>query len=153
MIAIRRSRPEDGQRAVEIWRAAVDATHHFLTPEHRAEIDALVQDFLPRSEMWLAVDEADRPVAFMIAANGRMEGLFVDPACHGRGIGRALVTHAFAERSLLTTEVNEQNPAALAFYERLGFVRTGRSETDEDGRPYPLIHLRLESPLPPRRES
>jgi len=153
VIAIRRSRPEDGQRAVEIWRAAVDATHHFLTPEHRAEIDALVQDFLPRSEMWLAVDEADRPVAFMIAANGRMEGLFVDPACHGRGIGRALVTHAFAERSLLTTEVNEQNPAALAFYERLGFVRTGRSETDEDGRPYPLIHLRLESPLPPRRES
>jgi putative acetyltransferase len=143
MIAIRASRPEDGQRAVEIWRAAVDATHHFLTPQHRAEIDALVQDFLPRTAMWLAVDEADRPVAFMITGDGRMEGLFVDPACHGRGIGRALVAHALAEGSALTTEVNEQNPAALAFYEHLGFVRTGRSETDEDGRPYPLIHLRL----------
>jgi putative acetyltransferase len=146
MIAIRRSRPEDGQRAIDIWRAAVDATHHFLTLADRAEIDELVRDFLPRTEMWLAADEADRPIAFMIASEGRMEGLFVDPAYHGRGVGRALVTHALTEGSALMTDVNEQNPAALAFYEHLGFVRTGRSETDEDGRPYPLIHLRLEIP-------
>jgi putative acetyltransferase len=146
MIAIRRSRPEDGQRAIDIWRAAVDATHHFLTLADRAEIDELVRDFLPRTEMWLAADEADRPIAFTIASEGRMEGLFVDPAYHGRGVGRALVTHALTEGSALMTDVNEQNPAALAFYEHLGFVRIGRSETDDHGRPYPLIHLRLESP-------
>jgi len=148
MIAIRASRPEDGSRAVEIWRAAVDATHHFLTPESRAEIDLAVQDFLPKTDLWLAVDEADLPIGFTIASEGRMDGLFVDPAYHGRGVGRALVMHALAENPALTTDVNEQNPAALAFYEHLGFVRTGRSETDEDGRPYPLIHLRLENPLP-----
>lgn len=152
MIAIRSSRPEDGLRAVEIWRAAVDATHHFLTPESRAEIDLAVQDFLPGTDMTLAVDEADRPIGFMIAGEGRMDALFVDPACHGRGVGRALVAHALAESPVLTTDVNEQNPAALAFYEHVGFVRTGRSETDDQGRPYPLIHLRLQSPLPRSRE-
>ena len=143
MIALRRSRPDDGPRAVEIWRDAVDATHHFLTPEDRVAIDLLVQDFLPKTDLWLAVDEADRPIGFMIARDGRMEGLFVDPAHHGHGVGRALVAQALAESPVLTTDVNEQNPAALAFYEHLGFVRTGRSETDDYGRPYPLIHLRL----------
>jgi putative acetyltransferase len=143
MIAIRGSRPEEGARAVEIWRAAVDATHHFLTPEDRAEIDLLVQDFLPRSALWLAVDEADRPVGFMIAGEGLIDGLFVDPAYHGTGVGRALVAHARAASPVLTTDVNEQNEGALAFYEHLGFVRTGRSDTDDHGRPYPLIHLCL----------
>jgi putative acetyltransferase len=38
--------------------------------------------------------------------------------------------------------VNEQNRSALAFYEHLGFERTGRSPVDGQGRPYPLIHLR-----------
>lgn len=104
-----------------------------------------MQDFLPKSEMWLAVDEADTPLGFMIAGEGRIDALFVDPAHHGRGVGRALVDHARAASPVLTTDVNEQNRAALTFYEHLGFVRTGRSETDEDGRPYPLIHLRLKS--------
>lgn len=141
-ITIRRSRPEDGPHAVAIWRAAVDATHGFLTPDHRAEIDLLVQDFLPKADLWLAVDADDRAIGFMLAGNGHMDALFIDPAHHGAGIGRALVAHALAESPLLTTDVNEQNPGARAFYERLGFVVTGRSETDDHGRPYPLLHLR-----------
>jgi putative acetyltransferase len=144
MISIRRSRPEDGPRAVAIWRAAVDATHHFLTPEHRAEIDLLVRDFLPGADLWLAVDMDDRALGFALVADGHMHALFVDPAHHGAGVGRALVARGIAESPALTTDVNEQNPGALAFYRRLGFVVTGRSETDDDGRPYPLLHLRLE---------
>ena len=142
MTAIRRSRPEDGVRAVAIWRAAVDATHHFLTPEHRVEIDLLVQDFLPRADLWLAVDADDRAIGFMIAGDGHMDALFVDAEHHGQGVGRALVAQALAENPSLTTDVNEQNPGALAFYRRLGFEVTGRSETDDHGRPYPLLHLR-----------
>jgi hypothetical protein len=34
MIAIRRSRPEDGARAIAIWREAVDATHPLLHLRH-----------------------------------------------------------------------------------------------------------------------
>ena len=140
---IRRARPLDNERALAIWRASVDATHHFLTPADRARIDLLVQDLLPRTEMWLAVDADGRPIGFMIAGEGRIEGLFVDPVHHGVGVGRALVAHARTESPVLTTEVNEQNEAALAFYEHIGFVRTGRSETDDQGLPYPLIHLYL----------
>ena len=43
----------------------------------------------------------------------------------------------------ITTSVNEQNGQAVGFYERMGFVPVGRSERDDQGRPYPLIHLRF----------
>jgi putative acetyltransferase len=39
--------------------------------------------------------------------------------------------------------VNEQNPAACRFYQACGFVVIGRSEVDDAGRPYPLLHMRL----------
>ena len=50
--------------------------------------------------------------------------------------------HARSLHPVLTVDVNEQNPRAIGFYERLGFARTGRSETDDQGRPYPLLHMR-----------
>ncbi|MUL77609.1 hypothetical protein [Mycolicibacterium sp. CBMA 226] len=35
----------------------------------------------------------------------------------------------------------EQNPQAVGFYHRHGFVTLSRSETDGDGRPFPILHL------------
>jgi putative acetyltransferase len=141
MFTIRRAQAGEGDRIVEIWRAAVDATHDFLSTGDRAAIDAEVCAFLPHAPLWLAVDGKDRPLAFMLLDSGQMEALFVDPAVHGRGIGAALVRHALALHPGLTTDVNEQNGRAVGFYERLGFRRTGRSPCDGQGRPYPLIHL------------
>lgn len=142
MIMIRPSGPYDGQRVVAIWAAAVDATHHFLSKEDRAAIGAEVASFLPAAPLTLAVDEADRPLGFMLLTDGHMDALFVDPAHHGQGVGRALLAHALARHPGLTTDVNEQNAGALAFYRSQGFVETGRSPTDDQGRAYPLIHLR-----------
>ena len=145
MVSIRLSTPADGDQVVRIWRDAVDATHDFLTPEDRAAIDAEVQAFLPAASLWLAVDQTDRPLGFMGLSGSHMDALFIDPACHGRGVGRALVEHAAAMHPRMTTDVNEQNPGALAFYRRLGFEPTGRSVLDDQGRPYPLIHLAREA--------
>lgn len=142
---IRLSTSKDMAAAVEIWRRAVDATHAFLTPEDRAEIDAEVSAFFPQATLHLAVDHNDTPLALMYLDNGHMEALFVDPACRGKGIGKSLIQAALAAAPNLTTDVNEQNLGALAFYEAIGFERTGRSERDGQGRPYPLIHLRYRS--------
>jgi putative acetyltransferase len=46
-------------------------------------------------------------------------------------------------------DVNEQNVAARGFYEACGFVVEGRSEVDDQERPYPLLHLRLAAPNQP----
>ncbi len=142
MMVIRQSRPDDSARVMDIWRAAVDATHHFLLPQHRAAIEAELAGFLPSAPLWLAVDGEDRAIGFMLLDGAQMEALFVDPACHGQGVGRALVDHARGLHRVLTTDVNAQNPQAAGFYARLGFVEVGRSDRDGQGRPYPLIHLR-----------
>ena len=141
MIMIRPSRPDEGTRIIEIWRGAVDATHYFLTPEDRIAIDEMVCGFLPYAPLWLAVDENDYPLAFMLIDDGHMEALFVDPAWRGSGIGAALVQHGLTLHPQMTTDVNEQNDQAVRFYERMGFRQTGRSPIDGQGRPYPLIHL------------
>lgn len=143
MVRIRESTPDDGERAVQIWRDAVDATHDFLTTEDRAAIEVEVRGFLPMAPLWLAVDVDDRPVGFMLLDGTSMEALFIDPAHRGVGIGQALVTHALGRCPSLTTEVYEQNAQAVGFYKRLGFVPTGRSQLDGQGREYPLIHLRF----------
>ncbi|QKI69753.1 acetyltransferase [Achromobacter xylosoxidans] len=148
MITLRTSTPADGARIVDIWRRAVDATHDFLSPRDRRDIEAEVVAFLPAATLDLAVDANDRALAFMLLDGSHMEALFVDPDARGTGVGRALVEDALRRYPGLSTDVNEQNAQAIGFYERLGFERTGRSERDGQGRAYPLIHLRHRGDAP-----
>ncbi|MDT4864832.1 Acetyltransferase (GNAT) domain protein [compost metagenome] len=86
-------------------------------------------------------DADGRIAGFIGTAQDRVEMLFVDPAQHGRGIGRALLEHALAEGAC-KVDVNEQNPQAVGFYLRLGFAQYRRSEVDGSGKPFPILHLR-----------
>lgn len=143
MIAIRKATPADLPRALEIWRAAVDATHGFLTAKDRAEIDIMVErDHLPNVDLWVATDTHGCVQGFLGLGDEEIDSLFVDPAMHGQGYGGALVAHALQRFPHVRVDASEQAPQAVAFYERRGFVRTGRSPTDPMGRPYPLIHFR-----------
>ena len=127
---------------IDIWRSAVDATHLFLTAHDRADIDRIVSDeYLPNAELWVAVDEADRPMGFLAVGEGAIDALFVDSAVHGQGYGTALVNHALSIVPDATVDANEQASNAVGFYVSRGFRVVGRSPTDGDGRPYPLIHL------------
>ena len=139
---IRRGTPDDVPRALEIWRTAVDATHGFLTPEDRAEIDTMVaEEFLPNAELILAVDEANRPIGFLVMDESMIDALFVDPAHQGLGYGTLLLHHALSLEPQATVDASEQASNALPFYLARGFKVVGRTETDPQGRPYPLIHL------------
>ena len=127
----------------EIWRRAVDATHDFLADADRDAIEGrLVAEFLPA--VVLSVAEVDgRVVGFSGVLGEKVEMLFVDPAVHGTGVGTALLERVVAEHGVTEVDVNEQNGQAVRFYDRRGFEVVGRSETDDEGRPYPLLHLRL----------
>jgi putative acetyltransferase len=144
---IRRSRAADIDTLVALWERSVRATHDFLT---EADIDALrphagealSDDAL---ELWVLAraEKAGLPIGFMGLADHDIAALFLEPAWRGRGAGRRLVAHAQALRDgQLTVDVNEQNHAARGFYEALGFIVVNRSPLDDDGRPFPVLHMR-----------
>lgn len=108
MFTIRPSRPDEGERIIEIWREAVDATHHFLSSEDRIAIEREVGSFLPQAPLWLVVDQDDCPLAFMFIDDGHMEALFVEPSSHGQGIGAALVRHCLTLHPSMTTDVTSK---------------------------------------------
>jgi putative acetyltransferase len=141
-MTVRRGTAADVPRALEIWRSAVDATHGFLSPEHRAEIDTMVaNEFLPAAELWVVDDEAGKPLGFLVMDGDLIDALFVDPAVHGRGVGTKLLDHALKLAPNARVDASEQADNALPFYLARGFRVAGRSPTDPSGRPYPLIHL------------
>ena len=142
-MTVRQGTPTDVPRALAIWRDAVDATHGFLTPEDRREIDRMgAEKFLPNAQLWLVDDRLGRAVGFLVMDGQMIDALFVDSSLHGQGYGTALLDHALTLAPGVTVEASEQASNALPFYEAKGFVRTGRSETDPQGRPYPLIQLK-----------
>ena len=74
---------------------------------------------------------------------GMLEMLFVDEAARGKGIGSALVRHAIGALGVREVNVNEQNPQAVGFYEQMGFESYRRTETDDQGDPFPILYMRL----------
>lgn len=141
---IRRAHTTDYDPLVELWERSVRATHDFLTEADIGTLRPFVREALGDDalDLWVLTESPDVPIGFMGLAGPEIAALFLDPARRGQGGGRQLVAHAQQLREgPLTVDVNEQNPAALGFYEALGFVVVGRSPLDGDGRPFPLLHM------------
>ncbi|MBU0901798.1 MAG: GNAT family N-acetyltransferase [Gammaproteobacteria bacterium] len=134
----------DFARLVEIWEAAVRATHDFLE-EHDIQLlkPLLIGQYFPQVQLRCIRGEDGNISGFLGYAEGKVEMLFVDPLSHGTGVGRALLKHAVTHLSATQVDVNEQNPKALGFYLSQGFVVDRRSPLDGGGRPFPILHLRL----------
>jgi putative acetyltransferase len=148
-VQIRRATPADRDTLFDVWLRSVRATHTFLSEEDIQSFMPLVRHYLASSdsEFWVLCGDDGTMMGFMGMAGTKMESLFLAPEFHGRGGGRRLVEHARALRGELTVDVNEQNTAAVGFYKACGFAVEGRSELDDTGRPYPLLHMRLEPPV------
>ncbi|MBR2686970.1 MAG: acetyltransferase [Aquamicrobium sp.] len=139
---IRSYAERDTARLVDIWLAAVRATHHFLTEDDIRFFEPRLRDLhIPALEVYVAEGDDGQLLGFAGLDGANLEMLFIDPSHHGHGIGRQLVDHAVALKGRLKVDVNEQNPGALAFYLKCGFTQVGRSELDGSGKPFPLLHL------------
>ena len=133
------------EQLMNVWERSVKATHLFLRNEDIQEIKKYVPQALETiANLVVAVDKDNLPVAFMGIGNEKLEMLFIAPEERGKGLGKRLIRYGIENYSINEVTVNEQNPQAIGFYERMGFKTYKRTDHDEQGMPYPLLYMKLE---------
>ena len=136
--------PECLDRLLEVWECSVKATHAFLSGGEVEAIKAYVPQALREVPRLVAAENGKGvPIGFLGADRRRLEMLFLLPEVRGKGLGRALLHYGMERYNLREVTVNEQNPQAQGFYERMGFHVYRRTEMDGQGEPYPLLYMRL----------
>jgi putative acetyltransferase len=134
---------EHRDQLLSVWERSVQATHHFLSPQDFEVIRDLVRglDF-HQFEVYCLV-AGEQLLGFIGIADRKIEMLFLDPDSIGQGLGAKLIRFAIDERGADKVDVNEQNETAAAFYRKQGFQTFERTELDDQGKPYPLLRMRL----------
>lgn len=126
-----------------LWERSVRVSHHFLGDEDIAGLRPFVRQGLAGISVLGVAFEGDCAVGFIGIADRKIEMLFVAPEYIGRGVGRSLLRWGVEHHDADAIDVNEQNPSALAVYKHWGFEAYERTETDEQGNPFPIIKMRL----------
>ena len=133
---------DDYAELAAIWERSVRATHGFITEDDITAIrHQLESNYFTNVELF-AVRDGNSTAGFIGLSSNRIEMLFIDSHKIGCGYGTMLVDYAKG-RGADEVDVNEQNQSALKFYIDKGFEIIGRDDTDDAGRPYPILHLRL----------
>lgn len=138
---IRPMKFDEKKQVTDIWERAVRKTHDFLPEEHIVLFRPFVYGFVTPENAFV-IEENKQVVGITAKEGEKIDMLFIDPDFHHRGFGRALLTYMIEEIGLKYVDVNEQNDKAYKFYQKMGFKVIGRSETDAQGLPYPIIHLK-----------
>ena len=125
-----------------LWRQSVAQTHTFLTGKDIDEIENYVPQALKEVEHLVVAQNNGDYLGFMGIEKHRLEMLFLLPQYIGQGVGRKLIEFGIEMYQINEVTVNEQNPKAIGFYEHLGFKTYKRTETDEQGRPFPLLYMK-----------
>ena len=90
----------------------------------------------------VAENETGNPIGFMGVADNKLEMLFISNESRGLGIGKQLLQYGIENYSINELSVNEQNPTVKGFYEHMGFKVYKRTESDNQGNPYPLLYMK-----------
>jgi GNAT superfamily N-acetyltransferase len=135
-VTIREARATEAVALESLQRRSSD-----VWEEYRAQLAAhpdaieLPQAFIDAGWVRVAVADGDTPLGFSVVLPGdqgvhELDGLFVEPAHMGRGVGRALVEDAAAQAARSgASSIEVIAGPAQGFYELLGFAVIATAET------------------------
>ena len=69
--------------------------------------------------------------------------LFIDTKYFQKGYGTKILQYLIQENKVHYTDVNKDNCNAVNFYIKNGFKKYKESQKDQQGRDYPILHLKL----------
>ncbi|MBL3519557.1 GNAT family N-acetyltransferase [Aliarcobacter lanthieri] len=128
----------------EIWEDSVRATHTFL---NESDINffrpKILNEYLYAVKLYVYKDKFENILGFIGIDENKVEMLFIEPKYFKNGIGKKLLEFAITTYNIDEVDVNEQNPNAVNFYKYMGFEVINKSETDCFGKPFPLLHMKL----------
>ncbi|EOL48997.1 GNAT family N-acetyltransferase [Enterococcus caccae] len=129
---------------VDIWARSVKQTHDFLQVEDFKKIEKELPTYFPHLDVKIWTD-LEKVIGFSGVDGNKLEMFFLDPKYIGKGYGKRIVRCLLEESKIQFVDVNEQNLGAKNFYQVMGFEEYDRSEVDDAGRSYPIIHLKTNS--------
>lgn len=133
------------EQVLSVWEKSVLATHHFLSREDFIIIKNLLYKLdLNLFEIYCLTDNS-RIAGFIALSGQKIEMLFLSPEYIGLGLGKRLIRFAVSDLEANLIDVNEQNTRALQFYRKAGFEVFERTDTDDLGKNYPLLRMKLKS--------
>jgi len=146
IIAVTQRDSELIKQLTEVWESSVRATHKFLNEEDIQSFKESLPTVLTKiTHLIIAIDDQSRPIAFMGINEPEIDMLFIDDKDRGQGIGKALIHFGITNYQANQITVNEQNPQAKGFYEHMGFAAYQRLATDDQGKPFPILRMKLKN--------
>lgn len=129
---------------IDVWESAVRNTHSFLTEADIKYFKDLLPDILKQvPHLLVAYNDQRQPIGFAGINKTEIAMLFITQNYRKQGLGKQLIKLAVTNYQADKITVNTQNPEAVGFYEHIGFVTYRQQSTDDSGRPFPVLKMRL----------
>lgn len=146
MIQFREAKETDYIDLIKIWRDSVSETHLFLSVEDIDRIEKELPHYFEAVKVfiWFESNVPNEIVGFSGIHNQKLEMLFLHPISFRKGYGKTILKWLVEHEAIELVDVNKQNPSAVAFYLAQGFKIISESPTDDQGNPFPIVHLRKE---------
>ena len=128
---------------LKVWESSVRATHFFLNESDIITLKPFVEQGALYVDDFLCIKEDTEIIAFIGIHEEKIEMLFVSNNFRRKGIGKLLVTYGISNYNIKYVDVNEQNQQGTIFYKHMGFNVFKKSQFDDYGNPYPILHMKL----------
>lgn len=130
---IRQYKVTDLEGVLDSWEVATRLAHPFMTDEFIAqERKNVAEIYMPNTDTWVA--ELDGEIKGFIALMGNEVGaIFLQPNCHGQGIGKALMDKAQEIHGNLEVDVFKINNIGRNFYSKYGFEQLEEKLHEQTG--------------------
>lgn len=112
----------DLNAVLDSWEVATRLAHPFMIDEFIAQERINVAEiYMPNTDSWV-VEVGTKVQGFIALMGNEVGALFLQPECHGKGMGKALMDKAQYLHGELEVEVFEENTIGRAFYAKYGFT-------------------------------